>query len=261
MEKQLVIKPRLRNKFSGLSSYSRTKTPIEGAQLNKFGWYNTGLTEDEERKYEKLLGLKQGELSKKSPFWGTVLKITLNNDKPTFIGLSGELDELKYKVILEHEKIANNYMELQKNPNAEFYIDDPESIAAMEASKIDLEMEAMEAMFKTTIEEKRGLLRLYGKKETQKMTESMVKATLAKLIKENPEEFIHKTKDKALKTKMLIEELLEVGLFKKKGNYYYNGEDLIGTSTEEIVGYLTDMKNQSVKLNLENKLKKYREGK
>jgi hypothetical protein len=60
---------------------------------------------------------------------------------------------------------------------------------------------------------------------------------------------------------MLIEELIEVGMIKRKGNYYYNGEDLIGSSTDEVVAYLSDIKNQSVKLNLETKLKKYRQGK
>jgi hypothetical protein len=259
--KELRIKPILRQKFSGLSSYSRTVTPIEGACLGANGLYMNGLTEEEEREFEKKLGLKEGTLSKKSPYWGTVLRLRLNNDKDTPLTLLDTPEDIiRERVIRAHPRIANSILEKNK-PSAEFYIDDPEATAAVEAIKIDQELEAMEAMIKTTIEEKRGLLRLYGKRDVYKMTESMVKTELAKKVKEDPIEFLSKANDKQLKTRMLIEELIEVGMIKRKGNYYYNGEDLIGSSTDEVVAYLSDIKNQSVKLNLETKLKKYRQGK
>ena len=68
-------------------------------------------------------------------------------------------------------------------------------------------------------------------------------------------EFIRISKAKETPTKALLEALIEKDIIKKKGTYFYNGEDLLGSSTDEVVSYLTDIKNQAVKLALQGKLK------
>ena len=61
-----------------------------------------------------------------------------------------------------------------------------------------------------------------------------------------------------MKVRALLEECLEKRVLVKKGPYYYNGEDMIGSSTDEVLAYLTDIKNQTAKLALENRVRKAR---
>jgi len=258
--KQIIVRPVVRTKFSGVSSYARTQTIIQGAQLDKTGLYKTGLTSEEQEHFEVELGLRKGELNKRSPFWGD-LEIRLNNDKITIFTIVSPLDELKYKVMLAHSKIANSEVEVGKSADCQFFIYDPEAAAQIESAKIDYELEAIEAFSSMSLEQRKNLLRVYGKRGVEDMSETMVRAELYKKMKENAKEFIEYSSKKETQVKGMIEALIEKGVIKKKGTYFYNGEDLLGSSTDEVVGYLSDIKNQAVKLALESKLKKKKEAK
>lgn len=250
----MIIRPLIKTKFSGISSYARTQTIIQGAQLDKTGLYKTGLTLDEETHYEKELNLPKGSLNKRSPFWGD-LEIRLNNDKITIFSIVSPHDEIKHKVILAHGIIANTEYDVEKQANCKFFIYDPEAASKIEAGKIDFELEAIEMFTSLPIEERRNLLRVYGKRGVDDMSETMIKSELYKKMKENSKDFIELASKKETQVKGMIESMIEKGIIKKRGTYFYNGEDLLGSSTDEVVGYLTDIKNQAVKLALENKLK------
>lgn len=253
--KQYVIRPINRNRFSGKSFYDKTYTVIMGAQLGATGVYKTGLTASEEAHYEQLMNLAKGTLNKRnSEFWGD-LEVRLKNDGITIMNVITPLDEIKHRVLLEHDLIANTEHDVPGNPGAKFYIYDPEAASKIEATKMEFEFAAMEAFHNATIEEKRNLLRVYGKFGVDNMSETMVKAELYKFVKNDFKEFIRLTKSKETTIKALLQNLIEKQIIKKKGNYYYNGEDLLGSSTDEVVAYLSDIKNQTVKLALEGKLK------
>ncbi len=117
-------------------------------------------------------------------------------------------------------------------------------------------MEAYEKLMQTSPDEKRDLLKLFGKKGLSAASDSVVKTTLAKILKSDPKGFIETVSDKKLKTKILIEDLLSAGAIQKRGNYFYNGDDIIGGSTEEVVSFIEDLKNQSVVFALKSRLKK-----
>lgn len=253
--KQYVIRPIIRNKFSGQSYYNKTLTVIMGAQLSQNGLYKTGLSVNDEAHYEKELNLPKGHLNKRNAeFWGD-MEVRLRNDKLTIFNIVTPYDELKFKMLQEHDWIANTEHDVPGNSTAKFYIYDPEAASKIESAKMEFEFAAIEAFTSATIEEKRGLLRIYGKKGVDSMNETMVKTELYKFIKPDPKEFIRLCKAKDTPTKALLEALIEKDIIKKKGTYFYNGEDLLGSSTDEVVSYLSDMKNQAVKLALEGKLK------
>jgi len=259
---QIIIKPLSRPKFSGISSHSKTFTVITGAQLDQTGLYKTGLTKEDEAKYESDLNLPKGTLSKRnSDFWGT-LDIRLFNDKPTYFSIASPLDEIKYKVILQHSLIANNEMEILNNPMVGFYIEDLESKAKVEEIGLNLEFEAMQILMDSTIEDKRGLLKVYpNTKGVDTFSETMVKTELMKRVKENPKRFIELSQDPDLKVRILIEDLLNSGKLIKKGSFYnYEGE-VIGSSIESAISYFKDLKNQSVKLVAEQDIKNSKKGK
>ncbi len=253
--KQYVIRPIIRNKFSGQSYYNKTQTVIQGAQLSFNGLYKTGLSVNEEAEYEKELNLPKGTLNKRNAeFWGD-MEVRLRNDKITIFNIVTKYDELKFKMLQEHDWIANTEHDVLGNSTARFYIYDPEAASKIEDAKMEFEFEAMEAFLNTTVEQRRGLLRVFGKSGVDNMSETMVKTELFKEVKKDPKEFIKVVSSKTTPIKALLQALIEKNIVKKKGTYFYNGEDLIGSSTDEVVGYLADSKNQAIKLALENKLK------
>lgn len=255
--KQIVIRPVVRNKFSGVSSYVKTTTKI-GTELNgDTGLYKTGLSPKEASDFEVALNLPKGTLGPKSSWWGDLV-IRLNNDKPTFISFSGPMDEITYRVLLQSSKVANSEIEIGRFPNVGFYIDDPEMKAAAESQIIDYELDAIEEFQQATLETKRSMLRIFGKKGLDDMSETMIKSELYKKMKSNPKQFIEFIKDPNMKIRSLLEEAIEKRVITKKGPYFYNGEDMIGGSTDEVIAYLSDIKNQTVKLAIETKVKKAR---
>lgn len=261
--KEIIIKPAGKAKFSGIASHSKTVTVLTGAQLSmRTGLYKTGLTVEEEAKYEVELNLPKGTLGKRNAdFWGT-LEIRLFNDKSTYFTIVSPMDEIKARVIMEHSEIANNALELAKMPRANFYIEDAEAQAKVEEVSINLEFEAMEILMSTTIEEKRGLLKLYpNTKGVDTFSETLVKTELMKRLKNDPKRFVEFSKDPDLKVRILIEDLLNSGKLIKKGSFYnYEGE-VIGSSVEAAISFFKDLKNQSVKLVAEQDIKNDKKGK
>lgn len=261
--KQIVIRPITKTKFSGISSYVKTKT-IYTTQLDqKTGLYKNGLTLKEEKEYEIALNLPAGTLSKKqdlnkgSNFWGDI-EIILNNDKPTFFTLMGPMDEIKEKVIRAHDKIANSEFELSKKPGCLFFIDDPEEKAKLESSVIEYKLLAIEKFQDLAIEEKRSLLRVLGKSGIDNMSETMVKTELFKKVEDNPKHFLDTANDPNMKIRSLLSEAIEKRVLTKRSSTFFYEEDAIGSSTDAAIEFLTDVKNQMTKLGIENKVKKLR---
>lgn len=260
--KEVVVKRIPRVGYFGITSYAKSVATL-CAQISKNG-YKTGLTPEEETYYEGKLGLKPGELNKHSEWWSEVFNVIhapkLFNTKKTDFVLDNPLNQIRYKVLLASARVANS--EIEKNdPNAEFYIIDEEAKAKKENEIFDYEFEAYELVMKLSPEDKKGALKLFGIKGVDTFSDLVIKAELGKKIKANPKLFVDTLKDKRLKTKIFIEELIEYNLLKRQGNYYIHNEDTIATSTEECIEYFDDIKNQSVKLVLDTRLKKSKKGK
>jgi hypothetical protein len=242
--------------YFNISAYPRSVTVL-GCEIGKTG-YKTGLTESEQELYEKALELKPGALGKHGSFWETFNvehSIRLYNNKTTEISTDNIINQLRYKVLLASSKVANS--EINKNdPNAIFYIDDQEAKAKMQQTVFNFELEGMKKIMSLSPEEKRGTLRLFGKTGLDTMSETMLDSQLYLELKKDPKNFLETLADSNLATKMFIQELVEKHILTRKGNYYIHGEDTIANSTEECVLYFNDIKNQSVKLTLETRLKK-----
>lgn len=255
VQKQIVIKPINKPQFSGITAHAKTVFPMGGAQMDKTGSYKTGLTVAEEAEFEKELNLPKGTLNKRNAaFWGN-LEIRLFRDKPTYFEVASLMDELKYRTLLARDTVANSELEIKKNPNALFYIEDAEAKAKIEELAMDHLFDAMEAFTTMTGTERKGYLKLYGEKGVDQLSESVVKTMLYKKVNSDPEKFTKLVKDPDVKLRISIEEMLEAGTIKKKGNYYSYEEEVLGTSIDSVVAYFKEIKNQSLKITLENESK------
>lgn len=254
--KEVVVKRIPRAGYFGITAYPKSTTTL-GCELSKNGW-KTGLTVELEGYYEEKLGLKKGELSRHSKWWGEVFNTTysprLNNTKETKLLLEDDLNQLRFYVLQASSKVANSEI-AKKEPHVDFYIVDEEAKAKLESEAFDYEYEAYELVMKLSPEEKRSTLRLFGKAGVDSLTELILKSELTKILKKDPKVFCDTLKDKQLKTRMLIEELIEYRVLKRSGQYYKNGDDTIAASTDEALEFFEDLKNQSVVLALKTRLK------
>lgn len=250
--KIVVIRSLNKDKFNGLSRHAKTVHTLS-TELGASG-YKTGLTLEEEKHFEEVLGLAKGTLGKKSKWWGDLeIKMPAKQLK---LNLGDPINEIKLKVMQASSKFANSQLELKKWPHAEYVIVDEESEAQVEAIAIDKEIEAMEKFSNMSIEQKRGILKLYGRKGIDNATESLIKTALHKEIKLDPSKFLELTNDKSLQTKTLVYDMVEHGILTKVRNYYKDGDEVIGNSIEEAVAYLDSPKNNTMKAALIDKLQK-----
>jgi len=243
--------------YFGIGAFSKAVETL-GCELSANG-HNTGLTAEEETLYEGKLGLKPGELGRHSKWWDEQFNVyhvlRLPKSKTYELILDNDINYLRYKVALASSKIANSELERNK-PGYSFYIDDEEAKAKADLEVFNFEFEGMKMIINSTPEEKRGNLRLFGKKGTELMTETMLNSQLSMELKKDPKNFLTILSDKDVRTKALIKELEEKRIITRTGNTYKYGEDIIGASTEECVSYFNDIKNQHIVLVMQGKLKK-----
>lgn len=260
--KEIIIKPVVKAKFSGLSAIPKSVTSIQGAQMGPSGTYRTGLTKDEEKEYTEKLGLKQGELnSSNEAFWGEILKLRLPNDKPFHFHINTPLDEIKYKVLISRSDIAANEIELSKKPKALFYVEDKEAKAKVEEVEMNYLYEATEIFMNMTAEERKGYIKLYNRRGADNVSDTVIKTQLFKEINKDPKRFTEYTKNPDISVRIEIEDMLENGLLKKKGNYYNYQDEVIGNSIDACVAFFKDVRNQSIKIAAIQELRIKKKGK
>lgn len=243
--------------YFGISAYPKSTTVLS-CQLSKNG-FKTGLTKEEEAYYETQLNLKPNELSRHSKWWGEVFNtehtIRLNNNKANEIILDSPINQLRYKVLLEHSKIANSELEKHR-PDVLFYIDDAEAKAKAEIQTINFKYEGMKLIMKLTTSEKQGALRLFDKKGVDELSEDMASSQLFMELEKDPKRFFDTMTDEELKSKAWIYELVEKGHLRRRGTAFIHGDETIAGDLQECVEYFQNPKNQTIKLTLTTKLNK-----
>lgn len=260
-QRQIVIKPIARPEFSGINAHAKTSITMEGAQLDKTGSYKTGLSTQEEVAFAEELGLPKGTLNRRNEkFWGT-LTVRLFRDKPTYFEVVSLMDEIKLRTLLERNTIANSELEIKKNAYAQFYIEDAEAKAKVEEVIMDHLFTAVEAFSNMTSDERRGYLKLYGKKGVNELSDIVAKTMLYKEVNADPEKFSKLVKDPDVQVRISIEEMIEKGLLKKNGQYYRYEDEVIGNSVDAVISFFKDLKNQSLKITMETEAKKTKKSK
>ena len=252
-KREITIQRLNRVQFGGLSIYPKSVTTLS-TEMGKDKLYKTGLTEEEERKYEKILGLPEGKLKRNSIFWAE-LTIRIGG-KGLKLDLDNPLDFLKYKVCLESSKIANSVVEKSKWQDAMFVIFDEEEEAKKENVKISAKRKAYAKFGTMSAEDLRSFCKLIGKRKPENTSNEVIENIVATFVETEPGEFLKMVDDNRFETKVLIQDLISAGIIHKQGHYYKNGDDIMGTSLDEVSDYLTDDKNQIMLVALKKRVKK-----
>jgi hypothetical protein len=257
-QRQVIVKPVVRSKFHNISSHAGTGTSFDGAQMDlATGYYNTGLSKEEELHYCEELGLPKGTLAKTNgAFWGSVLNLRVPNDKQYIFNIGTIMDEIKFRAFINRGNVAKNETELKLKPRAEFVVIDPESVAKVEEIEINAKMEAQDALRELTLDEKKGYLKLYGKRGLNDVSDRIINTTLFKEVDANPKKFLTFYNNPDIALMISIEEMIEAGVLVKKGSFYNYQNEVIGNSIDAVISFFKDLKNQSIKISADAIVKK-----
>lgn len=247
----MVVELRIKKQhpWAGLIKYKNCFDYI-APYFTRSGSMYTGLTPEDERRFEKLLGYPEGHLAKTSDFWKTYCvkigsrTLVLDDSFPT--------QEMMIKFLSGHKRVATS---LDKMNAGKDYLLINREAEAIEQNKINkLRRDAIKAFDKLSIDEMRKALRLFGI-NSDNMSNELIESTLFGMVDKNPKQFFAKWVDnKSKDTEFLLEQAIAKGIIRKDKTRYIYGTDQFADSLEDAIAYLDSKKNQDLKLSIINQV-------
>lgn len=237
--------------------------------LESTGAFVNVLTNAEKEFLENIMGLDHNALSvylKENNFW-TNYSVRLTKGD-TLLDLSNPEDYIKYKVLLVNKDfIAPSLTVLQDHPRAtyQFVIISETEEANQTNKQLNASMEAYMILGK--IQEEKELLKyivetITGRPISAKAKLDFITGEIYKIIQSNAKMFIKVAKDPLLETKVLITKAAELGVIRKRSDYYYLASDNRPLCEVEedptlhvAAKYLNAPKHQEIKFTIEAKIK------
>ena len=243
------LKIKKKNPWAGLIKYKSCFDYI-APYFTRSGSIYTGLTPEEERRFEKELGYTEGTLSKESDFWKTfVVKVgarglLLDDQYPR--------QEMIIKFLSNHKRVATSLNKLDAGKD---YLLINRQAEAIEQNRINkLRRDAIKEFDKLSLDQMRKCLRILGIKSVN-LSNELVESTLFNMVDKNPKSFFNKwVNNKQKETEFLLEDAIAKGVIRKDRTQYYYGSELIADSQQDAISYLDAKKNQDLKLSIMNQI-------
>ena len=240
----MVVELKIKKKqpWAGLIKYK--------AYFTRSGSLYTGLTPEDETKYEKALGLAEGTLAKSSPYWTTFcVKV---GARGVILDDSIPRQEMIIKFLSGHKRVATS---LEKFTAGKDYLLINRQAEAIEQNRLNKQRrDAIKEFDKLSLDQMRKALRILGVK-SDTMSNELVESTLFNLVDKQPQKFFEKwVNNKSKDTEFILEDAIAKGIIRKTKTQYYYGTELFADSLQDAIAYLDSKKNQDLKLSIINQI-------
>ena len=167
------------------------------------------------------------------------------------LDLSDALDYLHYKILLANRDIiAPSWEERYNKPSYRFVLVDKDQEAIEHIKKGSLKAKAYEhyAAIKDSHQRMTKFLTVYGQRPLKEVSVDFLQSQLLNIIESNVNGYLTIANDPDYDNKLLIDDAVRVGALTKIGKtkYMLPGGDVIGSTTNEAIEYLTDKRNSEV---------------
>ena len=176
---------------------------------------------------------------------------TTDDDEPLHVE-----DWLRYKWILKHPHVALNKEEMVGS-KMRFFIKDTQRELRTANNKIQQLKDADKEFIKLADNKKdmRRVYRMMADDNPDRLTDLEIENKLYSLKTDKPVKFIRIAKDKHLKLKAEIEEMVTLEILRKIGNQIIYQDEILGDTLQDAVIHLNDKKNSGKLTTLRAKLK------
>lgn len=221
----------------------------------KKGTYEIGLSREEQRAIENMLGMVTGTLSPHiaNNYWQTEGAVHVNDDG-LVLDLESPRQFLQYCVLLGCDEVAVSHEKRYERPAAEFIISDPLKEAKIENEKVSLKRKAYKEFNSMTPEAMRNIVMLMGHK-VDSMPNDMIENKISEVIESSPQEFLTYITIPNRAERVLLQKLLLKGYVKEFTGSIRYGEHVLGIDKASAAAFLALSKNQDFRIQLEEKVK------
>lgn len=241
------LKIQKKNPWVGLIKYKSCFDYI-APYFTRSGSIYTGLTPEDEKYFEKVLGYPEGHLSKSSDFWKTFC-VKLGS-QTMLLDDSIPRQHMIIKFLTNHKRVSTSIDKL--NASKDYLLINKEA-EAIEKNKINkVRRDAIKEFDKLSLDQMRKCLRLFGV-NANNMSNELVESTLFNIVDKQADKFFSKwVNNKTKDTEFILEEAIAKGVIRKDKTQYFYGSNMFATSLEEAISYLDSKKNQDLKLSIIN---------
>lgn len=243
------LKIKKKNPWAGLIKYKSCYDYI-APYFTRSGSIYTGLTPEDEERFEKALGYAEGTLAKSSPFWNTFcIKV---GSRSLLLDDSFPRQEMMIKFLTGHKRVATSLDKLNAGKD---YLLINRQAEAIQQNKINkLRRDAIKEFDKLSIDQMRKCLRILGV-SSNTLSNELVESTLFNLVDKNPQNFFTKwVNNKQKETEFILETAIAKGIIRKDRTQYYYGSEMFADSLQDAISYLDAKKNQDLKLSIINQI-------
>ena len=224
----------------GLNKYRNCHEDL-APYLTRTGRIYTGLTKEDEIRLGEALGL---DLKSTAEFWKEFF--VRIGTKDIYLNTEDAMDELRYLFLKSHKRVKSSIFENKASANYVLINKDEESKKINMYSR--LKREAAKSFDLLSPDDMRKCLRLFGH-NGDTMNNEVVERTLFDIVDANPQAFLdrwinNKTKD----VEVMIERSISKNIIRRNKNVYKYGSEIIGHSMEDTINYLSNPKNQDLKI-------------
>ena len=215
------LKIKKKNPWAGLLKYKACFDYI-APYFTRSGSIYTGLTPEDEKHYEQVLGYPEGH------------------------------QEMIIKFLTGHKRVATS---LDKLTAGKDYLLINRQAEAIEQNKQNkLRRQAIKEFDNLSLDQMRKCLRILGVK-SDSMSNELVESTLFSMVDKNPKQFFTKWIDnKQKETEFILESAIAKGIIRKDRTQYYYGTEMFADSLPDAIAYLDAKKNQDLKLSIINQI-------
>jgi len=235
---------------------SNTATVLSVQRDRNTGIMNTGLTPEDEARLEKAIGLTAGTLAKTSNYWDQdKFNIRFPKEGLTLYPKDRAMDELKWRVLLEHQWVANSEKEKHSWPFA-WYVMTSEEEQVRETNKaVNTKAEAFKLFLDMSEQSLKDFLVAYGKNPGTNVSLDFIKAQVGKVVDTDPQIFLDLVKASDYKYKIFLRKLVDKGIVRESGGKYtLIGGEVLGFSFDQAIDFLQKPENQDTLVSLKGQL-------
>ena len=259
------VRPLPKKKWHGKTGKESFSQPIviEVLYDHDKGKYATGLSEEEEKKYSKQLGVDLSSRfnpNEAHPYWGTkAAQIKLENHTMLF-DTRKPAEFVKVKNLKASKFVANSLKEWEQGifPDATHVIFDEEEEVSLKANKVQKKQKAMVIAAELSSDEKAQIVQILSNKTVKGRSNDFIDVEIDGIIENKVEEFLkyaNMDKQEVYVRSAVLEALAKNVLTREAGSVYYMGE-LIGIDYEGAVEWFKNPQNQKIKVSILEKLDK-----